>query len=165
MAHNFWFMYHEIHVISFRYYLGFILRFLTGVFHAPTFPTLQGMWTQWAPKQEKSRLVCAHFMGVPSGSVLISLIGGKLGGAFGWKSLFYFSGVANFVCGICWYILVRQNPKSHPFISDDERDYILENRLSQKKPKKASDEIRFRNLDPHQLKPKQYRTSPRLEEF
>merc|ERR1719192_2253889 len=23
------------------YYLGFILRFLTGVFHAPTFPTLQ----------------------------------------------------------------------------------------------------------------------------
>ena len=104
-------------------------------------------------------------MGVPSGSVLISLIGGKLGGAFGWKSLFYFSGVANFVCGICWYILVRENPKSHPFISDDERDYILENRLSQKKPKKASDEIRFRNLDPHQLKPKQYRTSPRLEEF
>ena len=158
-------MYHEIHVISFRYYLGFILRFLTGVFHAPTFPTLQGMWTQWAPKQEKSRLVCAHFMGVPSGSVLISLIGGKLGGAFGWKSLFYFSGVANFVCGICWYILVRENPKSHPFISDGERDYILENRLSRKKPKKASDEIRFRNLDPHQLKPKQYRTSPRLEEF
>ena len=76
-------------------------------------------------------------MGVPSGSVLISLIGGKLGGAFGWKSLFYFSGVANLVCGICWYILVRENPKSHPFISDDERDYILENRLSQKKPKKA----------------------------
>lgn len=118
------------------YYIGFILRFLTGVFHAPTFPTLQGMWTQWAPKQEKSRLVCAHFMGVPSGSVLISLIGGKLGGAFGWKSLFYFSGVANLVCGICWYILVRENPKSHPFISDEERNYILENRLSQKKPKK-----------------------------
>ena len=69
----------------FRYYLGFILRFLTGVFHAPTFPTLQGMWTQWAPKQEKSRLVCAHFMGVPSGSVLISLIGGKLGGDPGGK--------------------------------------------------------------------------------
>ena len=133
-------MYHGLkYKTFFRYYLGFILRFLTGVFHAPTFPTLQGMWTQWAPKQEKSRLVCAHFMGVPSGSVLISLIGGKLGGAFGWKSLFYFSGVANLVCGICWYILVRENPKSHPFISDDEREYILENRLSQKKPKKVKE--------------------------
>ena len=57
--------------ISFRFHLGFILRVLLGVVHSPTFPLLQAMWSQWAPIQEKSRLVCCHFVGVPFGSVFI----------------------------------------------------------------------------------------------
>ena len=55
----------------FRFHLGFIFRVLLGIVHSPTMPLLQSIWTQWAPLQEKTRLVCCHSVGVPFGSVLI----------------------------------------------------------------------------------------------
>lgn len=94
------------------------------------------MWTQWAPEQEKSRLVCALFLGAPFGSVFISLIGGRLGHAFGWKSLFDFSAGTNLICGLLFFILVRNTPDDHPYISKSEREYIIENRNNQKKSSK-----------------------------
>ena len=83
-----------------RFYFGFLIRVLIGFVHSPAFPALQGMWTEWAPEQEKSRLVCALFLGAPFGSVFIALIGGRLGHAFGWKSLFDFSAAMNLLCAL-----------------------------------------------------------------
>ena len=122
---------------SFSFYLGFLIRVLIGFVHSPAFPALQGMWTEWAPEQEKSRLVCALFLGAPFGSVFIALIGGRLGHAFGWKSLFDFSAATNLICGLLFFILVRNTPEEHPYISASEKNYILANRNHQKKTKKS----------------------------
>ena len=69
------------------YWLGFACRVLVGMAHSPTFPSLQGAWTPWAPIKEKSRLVSSVFMGVPVGSVVMSIIGGRLGSAVGWNEI------------------------------------------------------------------------------
>ena len=117
---------------AFRFYLGFTLRVLLGVVHSPTFPLLQAMWSQWAPMQEKSRLVCCHFVGVPFGSVFIvrvsqriyamhglksdnpmkAIVGGRLGHAFGWRSLFHFAAAFNLLCAILFFVLVRDTPRN-----------------------------------------------------
>ena len=99
-------------------------------------PLLQSIWTQWAPLQEKTRLVCCHSVGVPFGSVFIvrvthvdkllyppivkekvinpikALVGGRLGHVFGWRSLFYFAAACNLICAILFFILVRDTPRN-----------------------------------------------------
>jgi len=119
-----------------RFYFGFLIRVLIGFVHSPAFPALQGMWTEWAPEQEKSRLVCALFLGAPFGSVFIALIGGRLGHAFGWKSLFDFSAAMNLLCALLFFILVQNTPLDHPYISKSEKEYIMETRNQQKKTQK-----------------------------
>ena len=119
-----------------RFYFGFLIRVLIGFVHSPAFPALQGMWAEWAPEQEKSRLVCALFLGAPFGSVFIALIGGRLGHAFGWKSLFDFSAAMNLLCGLLFFILVRNTPQDHPYISKSEKEYIMETCNQQKKTQK-----------------------------
>ena len=74
---------------SFGYWLGFVARVALGMTHSPTFPALQGAWTTWAPIHEKSRLVNAHFVGVPVGSVMMSILGGRIGSAVGWRPIFW----------------------------------------------------------------------------
>ena len=119
-----------------RFYFGFLIRVLIGFVHSPAFPALQGMWTEWAPEQEKSRLVCALFLGAPFGSVFIAFIGGRLGHAFGWKSLFDFSAAMNLLCALLFFILVRNTPLDHPYISKSEKEYIMETRNQQRKTQK-----------------------------
>ena len=126
----------SLNFLNFRFYFGFLIRVLIGFVHSPAFPALQGMWTEWAPEQEKSRLVCALFLGAPFGSVFIALIGGRLGHAFGWKSLFDFSAAMNLVCGLLFFILVRNTPLDHPYISTSEKTYIMETRNQQRKTQK-----------------------------
>ena len=90
------------------------------------------MWSQWAPMQEKSRLVCCHFVGVPFGSVFIvrvvhtkwvfdqeimcypqkAIVGGRLGHAFGWRSLFHFAAAFNLLCAILFFVFVRDTPRT-----------------------------------------------------
>jgi len=42
----------------------------------------------------------------------------------GWPNVFYFFGSISIVWFVFWCILVYNDPHSHPFISDEERDYL-----------------------------------------
>jgi hypothetical protein len=53
--------------------------------------------------------------------------------AGGWASIFYIFGVGSFVWTLAFTFLASETPKTHRFISDLEREYILKNTPVQKK--------------------------------
>jgi MFS family permease len=72
------------------------LRFLTGVFHGTVYPSLGTIWSNWAPKMEKSRLVGISNTGLQIGNIISMPIVGFLcveGFDGGWPSVFYIFGI------------------------------------------------------------------------
>jgi ACS family sodium-dependent inorganic phosphate cotransporter-like MFS transporter 5 len=44
----------------------------------------------------------------------------------GWPSIFYIFGIVGIVWFVLWMILAAKSPEDHRFISDKERDYIVD---------------------------------------
>jgi hypothetical protein len=59
------------------------------------------------------------------GTFVILPASGQLIAAFGWESVFYFSGLSTMIWGILWITLVRDDPRTHPWVSDAELQHIL----------------------------------------
>ena len=52
-------------------------------------------------------------------------VSGLLAGSLGWESIFYIFGAIGIVWFIAWTAIVRKSPESDPFISEEERRYIV----------------------------------------
>ena len=46
---------------------------------------------------------------------LKAIVGGRLGHAFGWRSLFHFAAAFNLLCAILFFVLVRDTPRNSLF--------------------------------------------------
>ena len=99
---------------------------------------MQGAWTKWAPDNEKTRLVGAHFCGGPVGTFLVNNLGGIIIGYFSWAELFYFCAASNLIWLLLWSFLVFDSPEDHKYISDQERAYIITNRSNLRKNSNAN---------------------------
>lgn len=58
----------------------------------------------------------------------------------GWPNVFYFFGVTSLIWFVLWCLFVYNDPNSHPFISDVERDYLKQSigSLERKKVRETS---------------------------
>lgn len=65
-------------------------------------------------------------LGLNFGTMVILLSSGYLSqGSWGWPSIFYISGCLGIVWSVIWFLLGANSPESHPFISDEERKFIV----------------------------------------
>nr|CAD7264187.1 unnamed protein product [Timema shepardi] len=71
---------------------------------------------------ELSSLVTANI-----GSLISMGISGKMASTFGWESLFYVYGVLTVLWCALWMFFVHESPETHPWISDEEKEYIVSN--------------------------------------
>ncbi|KAL1130665.1 hypothetical protein AAG570_011907 [Ranatra chinensis] len=103
------------------------LRFFMGIGEGTTFPALSTLLAQWAPPLERSKLAALVFAGVQIGTVLSSVFGGLiLEYSSGWPNVFYIFGGIGVLWFVVWCLICYNDPSSHPFISDKEKQYILE---------------------------------------
>uniref|UniRef100_A0A286XD30 Solute carrier family 17 member 3 n=1 Tax=Cavia porcellus TaxID=10141 RepID=A0A286XD30_CAVPO len=63
--------------------------------------------------------------GIPLGMFMAILLGGIISQAFGWPFVFYTSGGLGCVFSLLWFVLVYDDPDSHPWIGISEKEYIL----------------------------------------
>lgn len=101
----------------------FGLRLVSGLVQSPVFPGNGRIVASWFPTAERGR-ACAIF----NSSQYFSLVafGGLFGSLttyYGWKSCFYFMGLAGLLLALAWWKLVFK-VKDHPLISQSEIDYI-----------------------------------------
>ncbi|CAG2223697.1 SLC17A5 [Mytilus edulis] len=107
--------------------LVYVLRVLLGLATGVSFPAMQSMWGRWAPPLERSKLVTVSYLGTMFGNVGTFASSGYLceyGFDNGWGSIFYITGGLACIWVVAWFILVRDTPSEHPWISQAERDYI-----------------------------------------
>ncbi|XP_026823302.1 sialin-like isoform X1 [Rhopalosiphum maidis] len=103
-----------------------ILRFVEGLGEGTTFPALCTLLAQWAPPEEKGKLSTLVFAGVQIGNIFSNFLSGFIIQYIpgGWPNVFYFFGVTSLIWFVLWCLFVYNDPNSHPFISDVERDYL-----------------------------------------
>ena len=65
------------------------------------------------------------FIGASVGTVIIFPMSGVLADAYGWRSIFYATGAAGLLWCLFWAILVFDSPQDHPWISEEEREFIV----------------------------------------
>lgn len=105
-----------------------ITRIGQGLCEGTVFPCMNAMISRWMPKMERSRGTTIIFTGAQIGTVItLPLAGFLCDSAFigGWPSVFYVLGIAGVIWFVLWALLVYEDPDSHPFISQEEYDYII----------------------------------------
>ena len=105
-----------------------VLRVLEGVFLGVLFPCNHDILRKWAPASEKARLFAITVAGCPVGTIITMPLSGLLTkyGPDGWASAFYCFGGIGLCWSFIWMLIVHPSPDKHPTISEEEKEYILQ---------------------------------------
>ncbi|XP_071954981.1 vesicular glutamate transporter 1-like [Antedon mediterranea] len=109
-----------------HYSLVIFIRILQGLVEGVEYPSIHGMWSKWAPPLERSMLATIAFAGSYAGAVVGMPLAGVLVEYAGWPSPFYFFGVMGITWAIVFIVISHDSPSSHPTITLQEKNYILE---------------------------------------
>lgn len=102
-----------------------IFRALLGVSEAGNWPGATKGNAEWFPIKERAFAQGIFNSGAAIGGIISIPLIAYLTIFFSWKSIFILIGLAGLLWLIPWWIVVKAEPKNHPWITDEERDYIL----------------------------------------
>lgn len=102
-----------------------IFRGLLGVAEAGNWPGAVKNNAEWFPIKERGLAQGIFNSGAAIGSIIAAPFISTLFEAFDWRWTFVIIGILGFLWIIPWLIFNRKKPKNHPWITDDEKNYIL----------------------------------------
>jgi ACS family hexuronate transporter-like MFS transporter len=100
-------------------------RFLLGVFEPGSFTGGVKAVGEWFPMRDRALAIGIFNAGTAIGSVAAAPIVSMLSVQWGWRSAFLVTGALGFVWLIPWMLFFKQQ-KSHPRLSEEERQLILD---------------------------------------
>jgi ACS family sodium-dependent inorganic phosphate cotransporter len=103
------------------------IRVIQGIFQGLAYPSCHALFAKWSPDTEKSRMISLSICGSYFGTVIANLTAGSLAVQYGWASIFYTFGAIGLVWFILWVLIVRKSPQSDKWITQKEKDYIMNN--------------------------------------
>lgn len=104
----------------------FVIRLLIGLCQGVVYPSLHAIWSKWAPPMERSRLNSLAFAGNYVGTVTMMPVSSFLAEKYGWRMVFYVTGMIGFSWYILWVLVVKESPQVDPHISPEEKKYIID---------------------------------------
>jgi MFS family permease len=87
------------------------------------------IFVYWTPSKERTVIIGASTAGAWVGNIVALPLAGYLcvnGFDEGWPSIFYIFGIVGVVWSIAFHFLCADTPKNHIFISEIEKNYIIE---------------------------------------
>ena len=102
-----------------------IFRFMLGVSEAGNWPGATKNNAEWFPIKERALAQGIFNAGASLGAVISAPLIAWLYLLFGWQSTFVLIGLVGFIWIVPWWILYKAPPESHPWLSQEEREYIL----------------------------------------
>ncbi|WP_412678927.1 MFS transporter [Brevibacillus nitrificans] len=105
-----------------------IVRFLFGVGEGPLYPANAVFNTFWFQKHEKARAAGALLAGSYFGPVIAPAISVAIYQVLGWHGVFYVFGIIGIIIAGGWYLIGRDKPEQHPWVTEYERALIMGNR-------------------------------------
>lgn len=111
-----------------RYHLNALvfIRVLQGLVAGVVWPSMHDMTAKWIPSTERSRFVSAY-LGSSVGAAITYPLCATVANAFGWEAAFHVTSILGVIWYCFWFFFVYDSPQIHPRISEDEKNYILEN--------------------------------------
>ena len=115
-----------LHAVA-RSFAGFaIFRSILGVAEAGNWPGATKGNAEWFPTKERAFAQGLFNSGAAVGGIISIPLIAFLSVFFSWQMIFILVGLIGLLWLIPWLYLVKAPPKKHPWITEDERKYILE---------------------------------------
>lgn len=102
-----------------------IFRAILGVAEAGNWPGATKGNAEWFPTKERALAQGIFNSGAAIGGIISIPLIAFLTVYFSWQAIFVLVGAVGLLWLIPWLVLVKAPPKEHPWITDEEREYIL----------------------------------------
>jgi len=109
-----------------------LFRGLLGVSEAGNWPGAAKANAEWFPSKERALAQGIFNSGAAIGGVVSIPLVAWLATFMSWQAIFVLIGLAGLLWLVPWLVLVKAPPIKHPWITDDERDYILSGKKTEK---------------------------------
>lgn len=116
-----------------------ILRSILGIAEAGNWPGAAKANAEWFPTKERAFAQGLFNSGAAIGGIISIPMIAFLSIYFHWKAIFLIVGIIGLIWIIPWMILVKAPPKKHPWLTDEERKYILTGQKSEDGDGKTED--------------------------
>lgn len=104
-------------------------RGLLGLGEAGLWPGAVKNNGEWFPVKQRALAQGIFNSGASIGNVIAPVVIVYLYAQFGWKSTYLILGVLGLLWVIPWLVLNKSRPEDHPWITDEERNMILNDRV------------------------------------
>lgn len=108
-----------------------IFRSILGIAEAGNWPGAAKGNAEWFPTKERAFAQGLFNSGAAVGGIVAFPAIGLLSIYLTWQYIFILVGIIGFLWLIPWWILVKSPPAKHPWITDEERKYILTGQQNQ----------------------------------
>jgi len=105
-------------------FLLIAIRFSLGIGEAVMYPASNSFVSAWIPSSERGIANGFIFAGVGFGAGVTSPLITYLMIHYGWRSAFYVSALIGLAAGSIWFLLARNKPREHPWITEAEARFI-----------------------------------------
>ncbi len=102
-----------------------IFRGILGVAEAGNWPGATKGNAEWFPIKERALAQGIFNSGAAIGGIISIPLIAYLSVFFSWQAIFIIVGLVGLLWLVPWMVLVKAPPKDHPWITEEEREYIL----------------------------------------
>jgi ACS family glucarate transporter-like MFS transporter len=101
-----------------------LLRFLTGLGEAASYPNANRIVAFWTTKAERGIGSSLLLGGVGAGGVMAPALFAMTTQHWGWRSSFFFSGIFAIAVASVWFFFSTNRPEEHPRVNSGERQML-----------------------------------------
>ena len=105
-----------------------LVRIALGASSAVMYPSSNQFIERWFPMHERGRASGIVFGGVGLGSALAPPVLTTIILAYDWHVAFWFCAIVGLIAAAVWFLVARDRPEQHPWISASERAMIVAGR-------------------------------------
>lgn len=105
-------------------FLFIAVRFMLGAGEAVVYPASNNVVANWVPTQERGIANGLIFAGVGVGAGITPPLITFILTHFGWRWSFWGSALLGLAAGGVWFLIARDSPERHPWVSKSELDLI-----------------------------------------
>ncbi len=107
-----------------------VFRSLLGLGEAGNWPGAAKSNAEWFPIKERAFAQGIFNAGASLGAVISAPLIAYFYATVGWRTTFILIGLLGFIWIIPWWLINKASPSKHPWITEGEKDYILEGQKS-----------------------------------
>jgi len=115
-----------------------VVRFLTGLGEAASYPNANRMVAFWTTKSERGIGSSLLLGGVGAGGVMAPALFAATMQRWGWRSSFLVSGILAVVVAGTWFLFSTNRPEEHPRVNSEELEILTADRRSERESHASS---------------------------